>query len=348
MKGRALEGEATKAQENILISAFSPFTYRARVQIAGTDAAFIPDTGAAVTLLKQEVWEGLKSKLPSCTLYPWKREKLVGAGGTALQIVGYTELELTISETPFAANVVVVESLMADGILEMDFLERYQCSIDLNKKVLTLADGKTHTPLLHKPGSAKMPSDVLASETFSIPPFSEMEINAVTTHGVCDGGVWLAEAKPGRKREIVSARSLVSPKGGQVPLRLLNISGEAVTVYKGTKLAEIEELGDSCVMSVEAETKRLPVTQEKQQMLWKVAEESADDLTEEQKGIFFELLLEYAEIFSASKEDIGRTGKLMQAHHSYRRFTTYSPASPQTTPTPKTRDAHPPTGNEAE
>ena len=70
MKGRALEGETTKAQENILISAFSPFTYRARVQIAGTDAAFIPDTGAAVTLLKQEVWEGLKSKLPSCTLYP--------------------------------------------------------------------------------------------------------------------------------------------------------------------------------------------------------------------------------------------------------------------------------------
>ena len=59
-----------------------------------------------------------------------------------------------------------IESLMADGILGMDFLERYQCSIDLNKKVLTLADGKTHTPLLHKPGSAKMPSDVLASETF--------------------------------------------------------------------------------------------------------------------------------------------------------------------------------------
>ena len=118
---------------------------------------------------------------------------------------------------------------------------------------------------------------------------------------MCDGGVWLAEAKPGRKREIVSACSLVSPKGGQVPLRLLNISGEAVTVYKGTKLAEIEELGDSCVMSVEAETKRLPVTQEKQQMLWKVAEVSADDLTEEQKGIFFELLLEYAEIFQHQK-----------------------------------------------
>ena len=88
---------------------------------------------------------------------------------------------------------------MVDGILGMDFLERYQCSIDLNKKVLTLADGKTHTPLFHKPESAKMPSDVLASETFSIPPFSEMEINAVTTHGVGDGGVWLCRSKPRKK-----------------------------------------------------------------------------------------------------------------------------------------------------
>ena len=69
-------------------------------------------------------------------------------------------------------------------------------------------------------------------------------------------------------------------------------------------------------MSVEAETKCLPVTPEKQQMLWKVVEESADDLTEEQKGIFFELLLEYVEIFSASKEDIGRTGKLKHTIHT--------------------------------
>ena len=55
----------------------------------------------------------------------------------------------------FAADVVVVESLMADGILGMDFLERHQCSINLSKKMLTLVDWKFHTPLLHKSGCAK-------------------------------------------------------------------------------------------------------------------------------------------------------------------------------------------------
>lgn len=316
MKGRTLEGEAAKAQDSIIISAFSPFTCRVLVQIASTEAAFIPDTGAAVTLLKQEVWDRLKNKPSTCPLRPWNRERLVGAGGTALKILGCTELGLTISEKIFTADVVVVESLMAEGILGMDFLERHQCSIDLNKKVLTLADGKFHTPLLPKPGCAKEQGNVFASDTFIVPPFSEMEVNAVTTQGIADGGVWLAETKLGKERGIVSARSLVSPHNSQVPIRVVNVSGERVTVYKGTKLAELEKLSESCIMSVEAGEECAPVTQEKQRMLWKVAEESVEDLTEEQKGVFFELLLEYADIFSTSNKDLGRTSKLKHTIHT--------------------------------
>ena len=52
------------------------------------------------------------------------RDGLIGAGGTPLQILGCTNMELTIAGGRFPFDVIVVYSLMMEGILGVDFMKK--------------------------------------------------------------------------------------------------------------------------------------------------------------------------------------------------------------------------------
>ena len=118
---------------NNVISALHSFTYRVNVQIAGTQATFIPDTGAAVTLLHKDVWDAAQPHLPLCELKLWTGDGLIGAGGTPLQTVGCTNMDLAIAGGKFPSEVIVVDSLMTEGILGVDFLKKHRCNVDLKE-----------------------------------------------------------------------------------------------------------------------------------------------------------------------------------------------------------------------
>ena len=56
-KGLAHEGEVIRAPDLNITSANPMNAYRARGQVNNSPALFVLDTGAAVTLLKKEVWD---------------------------------------------------------------------------------------------------------------------------------------------------------------------------------------------------------------------------------------------------------------------------------------------------
>ena len=92
-------------------------------------------------------------------------------------------------------------------------------------------------------------------------------------------------------------------------------------LHKGTKIAELEEMCESCISSIETDgiKSQCPtvlscnVPDEKRALLWSAVEESRGDFTEEDKEKFFELLVDYSDIFSTSKADLGRTSKLQHS-----------------------------------
>ena len=112
------------------------------------------------------------------------------------------------------------------------------------------------------------------------------------------------------------ARSLVSPCN-KVLVRVLNTTGETIVLYKGTKITELEEISESCISIIEpgGSESRCPATpshivsSEKRELLWKVVEKSQG----EEKEKFFELLVDYSDIFSTSKADLGWTSKLQHS-----------------------------------
>ena len=60
-----------------------------------------------MTLLRKDIWDAVEPHLPLCKLKPWTGDGLIGAGGTPLQILGCTNVELVIAGEKFPSEVIV-------------------------------------------------------------------------------------------------------------------------------------------------------------------------------------------------------------------------------------------------
>ena len=139
-----------------------------------------------------------------------------------------------------------------DCIVGVDFLQRY--GFDIRYSTNSLETGCTTTPLLlEKPTS--MTYRVAVHETVVVPPYHEMIIPADViakgeaipdTCGLVEGRLEFVN-----KRELVIARSLVNVASGQVPARVANPTGTAITVYQSTHIG--------CFCPVQAEARELTV-----------------------------------------------------------------------------------------
>ena len=111
----------------------------------------------------------------------------------------------------------------------------------------------------------------------------------------------------------------ISEAGAEVPVRVLNLSSDGVTIYKGTRLAEASPLEDNNVLLILEVTdakhtnceEKVPEDQRK--LLWKAVESTASDLTNGQQHQLFAVLLEAADVFAADSADLGYTRQL--EHH---------------------------------
>ena len=64
--------------------------------VNGTLTTFVVDTGAAVSLLRADLWEKIQS--PGALLEPWTNTSLVGANGTPIDVLGSVTVTLMFWE----------------------------------------------------------------------------------------------------------------------------------------------------------------------------------------------------------------------------------------------------------
>ena len=176
----AFKGEL-EAHNQVLVS--TPFTssatYRIYVEVAGIPTSLVIDAGAAVTLLRTDIWDKIQRQKPSA-LNPWTGPKLVGADGRPLQVWGCKQLTVTIAGQKFESQVIIADSLTAEGILGLNFLQAHHCMIDLNKEVLVISKRNLLLPLesVKKVSSTTTNILVCLTSTLWIPAQSEIEVVA--------------------------------------------------------------------------------------------------------------------------------------------------------------------------
>ena len=92
------------------------------------------DTGSPVTLLRGDVWDKCNKKHQELEL--WMGQQLVGVNGTPLAIRGFAVVEILLSQVTFKHQMLIVDSLVSESILGLDFLQKNRCTIDLVQGLL--------------------------------------------------------------------------------------------------------------------------------------------------------------------------------------------------------------------
>ena len=274
-------------------------------KINNHSASLILDTGAAVSLISSDLWRaatlGDISQLDS-----WDGEQLIGVDGSPLSVAGTARVELTLEHKKVFVTMLVVDSLTAEGIIGIDFLKNHKCIIDIPNSRLHFTRWKLDVPLEDQEQTQQLPVSLIS--TLKIPPLSEMEVMASAKVETV-GDVWLLENDLHAGGSVATARAVVQPKGGQMPVRVLNISNDPVTLYKGTRLAKLEKPVFISAIAPEAENAKEEGVRD-YQLLSELANTCSAELSAVETERFHQLLEKHRAVFMLPGEKPGRTGLL--------------------------------------
>eukprot|EP00111_Clytia_hemisphaerica_P021768 TCONS_00064010-protein len=144
-------------------------------------------------------------------------------------------------------------------------------------------------------------------EDVQLEPFSEKIIPGVASLKPVEGQDYIVENLPffSEKQKVICASIVTIINRQQVPCRILNPSGERVTLYAGTNVASIDE-----VTVIE----EVPIIQMQTKPQEKLEVDLTDsDLNDQQQAQLQRLFREYGDIFAVDQSELGRTSIIK--HH---------------------------------
>ena len=305
------------SNDSILLREIDPANaYHVTGIVSNVPVRFMVDTGAAVSLIREDVWTQLTS-MGDIKLETWNK-KLVGVEGSPLSVLGATTLDVTLAGTVVSGDFLVAKALSAEDIMGLDFLEGQGCVINTGQGVIHMK-GKA-IPLSRETKAHVSNVSIKACERLHIPAYSGIETLAqIPFEGEVDPAVnWIVEPLLSDDMPALVANAIVTPfkQGGitTVPVRLINPSPQPIVINKGMKLAQLGSCADNCtVRTVDIATENQPpidIPLQKQQALWNMVEQCDETLSEEQQLKLYNLLLSHADIFATRDDDLGRTNHL--------------------------------------
>ena len=272
------------------------------------------DSGTAVLLISNDSWIKIKG---TSTLTPWTNPGLVGVRGTPLRVSGIAKLCLELDGQQYHVEMVVTD-LRTEGILGLDFLETNHCAIDLPQGTMKLK-GNDQLISSYRNGKATHQMEVVSvvlPNDISIPGCTEIEIGAVIQGKLAGGTMMVKRRVLPQEPTILLATSVIDVQEDTanplVPIRLLNLSPDSVTVHKGTRVASAFALENHYSIVVAGIHNNNPplqcgVSSLKKQRLWQAVESAAETLTQTEQEQLYAVLLDYADVFADDACDLGKT-----------------------------------------
>ena len=86
---------------------------------------FVIDTGAAVSLVRRDVWEQIVKGDCTLVLEQWAGRRLVGVNGAPLSVSGCKKVNIFLNGMPFKVMCVVTDDIMVEAILGLDFVNAH-------------------------------------------------------------------------------------------------------------------------------------------------------------------------------------------------------------------------------
>ena len=260
------------------------------------------DTGASVTILRNDIYENLLSKPKTESV----RASLVNATGELSPFYGTAYMKLNIGGKPYEHNVLLAD-IQNEGILGIDFLKANKSNVMISKGYITIHGKKI--PCFSLSDEYKNPCcRISVCEDVEIPPESEMIIPCLPLGHLDQSKIGILEPASQfiEKSGLLVAKSLISLQKEIIPLRVINLSKEACKLYRETIAGVVEPVEE---LKVERVNTMCPVehdhTKETPDHLRQLLGRSCDNLNDNQSKTLETLLRKYPDVFSKSKRDIG-------------------------------------------
>ncbi len=266
------------------------------------------DTGATLSVIHPSYFQAIK-KNSNIELTPC-RGTLRMADGGLVPPWGRATLPLVLSPNQKISFTFVVADVEASVVLGLDFLASQFAVLDANAGLLTL-NGIPHK--CHDAEEQTHIFKVRVSETVTVQPGVEMLLPG-KVDGTPNFALGLVEAHEQAivKDGLLVAKAAVDPQSPDIPIRVINLTNEAHTVYEGTWIANCEPVGEECQSedTIIGHVNKIQ-TQDECQLpdhLQQLYEDSLQYLPDEMaKRRVKELLCKYSHAFAKSKEDLGHT-----------------------------------------
>ena len=198
---------------------------------------FLVDSGSVVTLLNDTLFQKadsfVKEQVTPCNF------NLSTANGQLLSSEGEINLKFEMNGFQFVQSTVIGDLGNCQGILGMDFLEKYPCILDLNSGSLKVGD----KDIKLKRETSSVCARVQVSETTVIPPRSEKFVSAKLidgkfaseSEGLVEGTTQFKE-----KEQLDIPRCLVTVRNNEILVPITNFSNYEKKVKRDSVIADIE------------------------------------------------------------------------------------------------------------
>lgn len=279
-------------------------------KVGGKPMQFLLDTGCTTSVLSKTLFERLPPALKQqldCVV-----SQGVMADGSTLPIYGSLPVTGRIRSMEFTETF-LVGRIKDDAILGMSFFSKNRCSIDFKEPSLIL-EGRA-LPCTDRIGNPLMSKVQILNEV-SLAPGEEVAVLARLCNNM-PGKIGIVESRVEESSGILVAASLNEPRSDQLLVRCCNFKSTAVTLKKGKVIANFQAVSESDVQSLcnpSVTVNRMEtsdITDTTLHVPDHVKELYSNALgvcsTEQQRQAVGQLLTQYADVFSSSEQDIGRT-----------------------------------------
>lgn len=280
--------------------------YFVPVCVGGMPLTFLVDTGSNVSILRRDLLDNWPSEhLPSLTPV---NIQLITATGECSPFYGQAEIEISLGNQKLRHQILFAD-IKNDGILGIDFLSANGCDVLLSKDHLILKGEK----IACFRSSVDIPPTccrIALTENIQIPPDCEIMVKGRPIDRFDKDGVGILEASESflTRYGIMVAKALVSPKLGEVPLRIMNLQDKPCFLHKNTVTAIYEPVETDQFETVSSLGTESTSTEESSSHIQELIARSSENLNESQKEKMSTLLHEYKDQFSRSSHDLGSSG----------------------------------------
>ena len=278
-------------------------------EIDGMKTSFLLDTGSNLSIIGKDTWEQLLKHSKNVRLEKTLK-RAYAANNQPLAILGAAELSVKVENLTISHKFIITQELMGQCILGMDYLQKQATCINFENRTIRMKHGDSHQLKTKEPTEDYIP--VINPNTVRIKPRHQMVffIKVVSGDNATDK-VMLVEPseKLMQRTGILVARAIVSKRDNLIPIKLVNASKKVVTVYKGQKIGELQDLVTPESVNDEdySQFKVNLIGEEGVSIEERIKTNVLDGCKSEQRQTLYNLLVEYKDIISTGSHDLGRT-----------------------------------------